>query len=358
MRTRRTLCGLAVLALAAAPAAADEVLFAAEGNRLQTLGLGGDEHSWQVLIQEAAAGGRDVNGMICFLPDGSGRFVLGEDSGQPDTPAGWGVFEADGTQVGKLTPTSAASVPEPYGCAFDAEGRLFTSELGDPGFGTANGQLILWFPPFDHFPGPAGDYPKTNAKSTNFCTIAGDIGTAGGIAIDGEGRVYVSSAGRLSIRRFSPPFPTAPDASGGCGARDALGSPRAERVNEETFVRGPATFSGLAFAANGNLYAASVATGRIYEYDPDGELVRRILTPTEWLPPFSTGSPQGLAVDSEGTLYYADLNLAWSFGGVGPGPDGKIRRIRFDASGEPLPPETLLEGVPFPDGVGIAPAVR
>jgi sugar lactone lactonase YvrE len=124
------------------------------------------------------------------------------------------------------------------------------------------------------------------------------------------------------------------------------------------FVRGPATFSGLAFAANGNLYAASVATGRIYEYDPNGELVRRILTPPERLPPFSTGSPQGLAVDSEGNVYYADLDLVWGLGGVGPGPDGKIRRIRFDASGEPLPPETLLDGLPFPDGVGIAPAIR
>ena len=74
------------------------------------------------------ARGRDINGMVCALPDGSGRFVAGEDTGQPDAPAGWGVFAADGTQVGKLVASAAAAKPDPYGCAFDGAGRLFTTE--------------------------------------------------------------------------------------------------------------------------------------------------------------------------------------------------------------------------------------
>ena len=102
--------------------------------------------------------------MICALPDGSGRIVAGEDTGQPHPPAGWGVLDRDGRLVGKLVATAAAEVPDPYGCAFARDGRLFTTELGHEGFGTANGQLVLWFPPFDRFPGPPGAYPDDRRR--------------------------------------------------------------------------------------------------------------------------------------------------------------------------------------------------
>jgi sugar lactone lactonase YvrE len=356
------LLGLALLLASAADPSAGELLYVSEGNRLRRLDLdtlGGSSPPLQdVLIENATMGGdagRDVNGTVCALPDGSGRFVAGEDSDQPHPPAGWGVFERDGTQVGKLVPTAAAKQPEPYGCAVSPDGQLFTSELGDPGFRRANGQLLLWFPPYDRYPGPPGAFPDTDAVSDNVCKLATDIGTAGGLAVDAAGRVYVASAGRFAIRRFSPPFPTGPDAAGGCGQVDALGSPRADAVQEEVFVRGPATFSGLALAPNGNLYAASVATGRIYEYDLDGNLVRTLLAPARWWPPFATGNPQGLAVDAAGTLYYADLDLVRDGLDVGPGPAGKVWRIRFDAGGEPRAPELLLDGLAFPDGLGVLP---
>jgi len=349
-----------------APAASGEVLYAAENNRLRRFdlaSLGGPTPHDDVLIENAAGDlerGRDVNGMACLLPDGSERFLMGEDSGQPHPPAGWGVFEADGAQVGKLTATAEAPVPDPYGCAFDSSGNPSTTETGHQMFGRANGQLILWFPPFDRFPGAPGAYPETDATSEHYCKIATDLGTATGIAIDAAGRVYVAEASGRRVVRFTPPFPTSADAAGGCGARDALGSPQATRVQRETFLgarwlRGLITYSGLALAPNGNLYVASVATGRIAEFDLDGELVRMVLAPPEWLPPFSTGHPQGLAVDASGTLYYADLDLRFGLSGVHPGPDGKVRRIRFDAAGRPTPPEVIRDGLAFPDGLGVLP---
>jgi hypothetical protein len=352
--------------ISCAPAARAELLFAAEGNRLHVVDLdtpGAPPWRERVLIENAdrdPARGHDINGMICALPDGSGRFIAGEDTGQPHPRAGWGVLERDGTLVGKLVASAAAEVPDPYGCAFARDGRLFTTELGHEGFRTANGQLVLWFPPFDRFPGPPGAYPDTDATSANLCKIATDIGIAGGIAIDAQGRVYVASASRFELLRFSPPFPTSPDAAGGCGARDALGSPMAESVQRERFA-GPQlaelliTYSGLAFAPGGNLYAASVATGRIGEFDPTGRLLRLVLEPNEWLPPFATGSPLGLAVDGKGSLYYADLDLVREGLSLHPGPNGKIRRIRFDAEGRPGSPEILLEGLAFPDGLGVLP---
>jgi hypothetical protein len=171
--------------------------------------------------------------------------------------------------------------------------------------------------------------------------------------------VYVAASSGFRIERFSPPFPTSADAAGGCGARDATGAPLAERVQRETFARarplaGLLTYSGLAFAPNGNLYAASVATGRIGEFAPDGELLRLVVAPSSWLPPFDTGSPQGLAVDAAGTLYYSDLDLVYGRGRPHPGPNGKLRRVRF-VDGQPQPPEVVLGGLEYPDGLGILP---
>ncbi len=332
-----------------------EFLYAPEGNRLRVIDLGDAEGlarrpvAAPILIERAALdpeSGRDINGMVCALPDGSGGFVAGEDTGQPENPAGWGVFSASGEQIGKLVVRAGSRIPEPYGCAFDTEGRLFTSEVGDPGFTASNGQLILFFPPY------AGFAPA------RYCKLADDLGTAGGIAIDGRGRVYVASSSGREILRFSPPFPTGPDVAGGCGRRDSHGDPMADRVQRERFVgaewgRGLITYSGLAFAPNGNLYAASVLTGRIGEFSPDGEWVRMLLESDDWLPPHAMGTPQGLAVDGRGDLYYADLDIVWQDWMPGPGSNGRLWRIRFDADGQPLPPEVLLEGLAFPDGLGV-----
>jgi len=363
--------GFLALALASSALAADpgELLYSTEGNRLRRIDVDSIDAPplvEDVLVEAANAsenGGaqpagkfRDMNGMICTFPDGSGRFVNGEDTGQPDPPPGWGVFAPSGKQIGKLTATYFVSGAEPYGCAFAPDGTLFTTEVGSQGFGTPNGQLIMWFPPYDRFPGAPGTYPNAD-RSTNFCKLATDLGTAGGVAFDAQGRAYVAATSQLSVFRLSPPFPTGPDAAGGCGAVDALGSPVADAVQREVFLppSGLSTFSGLAFAPNGNLFAAEVFSGRIGEYDPSGARLRYVLQPPESIPPISTGSPQGIALDAAGTLYYADLDLVGTLPNVGPGPNGKVRRIRFAADGTPQPPEVVRQGLRFPDGVAIVP---
>jgi hypothetical protein len=360
------LAAIAAAACAATgPASAGEVLYATEGNRMLRIRLGtaGDGEP-EVFIERASdgeSGGatvgrrRDVNGMICAFPDGSGRFVAGEDTGQPEIPPGWGLFSPAGVQIGKLTATYQVAQGEPYGCAFDGAGRLFTSDVGNQGFGRSLGQLILWFPPYAGFPGAPGSHPVADAVSQNFCKLATDIGTAGAVAVDAEGRIYVASASRGAILRFSPPFPSSPDAAGGCGATDALGSPLAEGVAREVFARGPYTFSGLAFGPGGLLYAASVLTGEIVAIDAGGAVVRKILDPPALLPPIPTGHPQGIAFDAAGSLYFADLDLVWDFPDIVPGPNGKLRRIRFDADGRPRPPEILVDGLEFPDGMAVMP---
>ncbi|MDZ7784084.1 MAG: hypothetical protein U5K56_14480 [Halioglobus sp.] len=338
------------------------LVYSTEGNRLRrydvdTIGAGLVE---DILIERAsqdADNGRDSNGVICPIPDGSGRFVLGEDTGQTAIPAGWGVFSAAGVQEGKLTATYQTSGAEPFGCVFDEQARLFTTDVGSQAIGSSNGQLILWFAPYDVFPGAPGTYPN-DSVSDNFCKIAADIGTAGQPVIDDQGRVYVSSSGSLSVLRFSPPFPTGPDAAGGCGATDAQGSPLADSVQREVFLApdGLSTYSGIALAPNGNLYIATNLTGTIAEYTTDGQLVRKILDPGDFNGlPIATGNPQSLAVAPNGSIYYADLDLQGTLPDVGPGPNGKVRRITFDENGQPQPPQIVRENLAFPDGVAILP---
>jgi len=361
------------------PHESGELLYSTEGNRLRRYDvdtLGEALPAQDVLVERHGGGGesgggdstpngRDINGMICAFPDGSGRFVAGEDTNQPSPPAGWGLFAPDGSQIGKLTPTYPDPAPEPFGCAFAPDGTLFTTSTGIPGIGVGNGQLIQWFGPYEGYPGAPGSYPN-DAISANFCKIAVDIGTATGIAIDVLGNVYVSSGGLLQIQKFAPPFPTGLGPGEGCESVDAQGSPLADVVHRSVLVQGAlivspfSTFTGLAMAQNGNLYAASIFDGSIGEFRLDAPgtsvaetLVRTILPRSPY--PQATGSPQGLAVGGDGTLYYADLNLVGDFPDLGPGPNGSVRRIRFDTNGDPLPPETIRSGLAFPDGVAVFP---
>jgi len=351
------------------PAAA-ELLYAPEGNRLRRYDIDSIKHPplrQDIFIQRASADpehGRDINGMICLVPDGTGRFISGEDTGQPSVPPGWGVFDPDGTQVGKLTATYfVLPMGDPFGCAFDSQGRLFTTEIGNDVNGPANGQLIMWFPPFVGFPGAPGTYPNAD-HSNNFCKIAIDLGTSTSLAIDEQDRVYVASARGSgpnpnggSVIRFSPPFPSSPDAAGGCGRVDGLGSPLADTTHVEVFVSDAhlPTPSGIARAHNGNWYIGSVLNGTIGEFTPEGVFVRRVLMPPHPGLPSDNGNPQGIAVDADGDLYFADLNLVIGPGGIGPGDNGTVRWIHFDEAGAPSDPMIIRDHLAFPDAVSVLP---
>ena len=107
---------------------------------------------------------------------------------------------------------------------------------------------------------------------------------------------------------------------------------------------------GIVRAPNGNWYVSSVfLPPTIREYTAAGKFVRTIIAGAD------IGNPAGLAVDSKGTLYYADLGLVVKEGGL-PGPGdhtGTVRKVEFDASGNPGKPVTMGTGLNFPDGLGI-----
>jgi hypothetical protein len=311
--------------------------------------------------------GRDINAQICFFPpneDGEQWFISGEDTDQAEEggSAGWGIFRIDGdavgdleaTQLGKLIPTyqPANDNPENYGCGVLSDGRVLTTDIGNQASGDGDGQLIIWFPPL--VGGELGDF-----DDVAYCKLDIALPTAQSILVRDDD-VYVAAA-RGDVYRYSGPFPTGPDADGGCGGMDATGAPLAESVEKEVFIEagenGLATPAGLAPAPDDGFYVSSVFTGTINEYGPDGAFRRTILEPPagEGLgeEPFSTGTPLGLGTTSDGTLFYADIGIVMTEGNIGPGENtGSVRRIRF-VDGEPQPPETLAADLAFPDGIGI-----
>ncbi len=340
------------------PAPDRVILFAPETNRLNAYAplRGGVKQTVIPSHADDPVRGRDINGQVCFPRGGSRMFIAGEDTNQPNPPPGWGVFRLRGSrvgelsaeQVGRLVPTYQPSGdnPENYGCGFLSDGRLVTTDIGNEAGGDPTGQLILWFPPLTD-PNP------------RYCKLDVAIGTAQGIYVDEQDRVFVASAREApGIYVYEGPFPTGNDAAHGCGRVDRTGAPLVDVVAKRLFIPADSfirTPSGVVWSPRGTFYVSSVLNGVIAEYRSDGSFVRRIVEPVrgESLPFPSTGTPLGLALDSLGTLYYADLGLRQSGLNFGPGAGlGSVRQVRF-VGDQPQSPETLDRGLSFPDGVGI-----
>jgi hypothetical protein len=360
---------------AAAPAG--PIVFSGQGNDLVAYATDGSGDS-EVLFtnkEDDPENGRDINAQICFFPDDPHRFIAGEDTNQPEPLQGWGIFDVEGdtlgdlsaTQVGKLTPTyqGSADNAENYGCGFLSDGRIVTTDVGNQANGDGDGQLIVWFPPFT-----GGEYvdgaENAGFDGVAFCKVDVAIATAGGIYVDDEDNVYLGSARppTSGVRRYSGDWPTGPDAAGGCGRTDRTGAPLVDEgaVTSDVFIPAGehdlASPHSVAAAPDGGFYVSSVISGVINEYDADGAFVRAVLHPPAGEQvgpePISTGTPLGIGVAPDGTIYYADIGIiADPENGFGPGDGtGKVRAIAF-VDGEPQAPETLDEGLQFPDGIGI-----
>ncbi len=315
--------------------------------------------------------GLDINGQICFDPEDPRRFVAGEDTLQTTTGhPGWGLFRLEGDQVGELSATqvakllptyqSSADNAENYGCGFLADGRIVTTDVGNQAEGDGDGQLIVWFPPIRNSTRPFNDVP--------YCKIDVDLVTGQGVLVDDD-YVYVAQARppAAGIWRYAiADFPTDATPVGGCDSTDGTGAPMTTAVTEELFIEPSeanhlATPNAIAKGPDGTLFVTSVFNGVISEFEPDGTFIRTVLEPPagEALgpEPYSTGTPLGIGLGPDGSVYYADIGIVFSDSGIGPGRGtGRVRRIAFADDGTPLPPDQMDEGLAFPDGIGIWPA--
>jgi hypothetical protein len=366
--------------VAASPAAGGEdeagqgvIVLNGQGNDLDAY-TGSAPFKTQKVItnRNADPNGLDINAQMCFFPDGK-TFIAGEDTGQstgnPDLIQGWGIFRMKGTkvgklkvkQIGKLQPTYQGSGDnaENYGCGILSDGRVVTGDIGNQASGPEDGQLIMWFPPFTKGfkvleDGTTGNVP--------YCKLDIAIGTSNGIAIDDEDRILIGSArgSRVGVIRFTGPFPTGPTVEEGCDGTDSTGAPMATNVQSEIFITNDnrlGTPASIVPSPDHGWFVSSVATGVINEYDADGNYIRTVLQPPEGEQlgpePISTGTPLGIGIAPDGTLYYADIGIVAEGTNIGPGDGtGRVMRLRF-VDGEPQEPEVMAEGLAFPDGIGI-----
>jgi hypothetical protein len=338
------------------------IVFNGEGNNLNAIStVAPFEKQTVIRNHDDDPDGLDINAQICFFPNGR-TFIAGEDTGQPDPVQGWGIFRMRGNrvgeltakQIGKLQPTyqGASDNAENYGCGILSDGRMVTTDLGgqqpgDPG----NGQFIVWF-------------GEPEGTDQTYCKVDVEVATAQSILVGPDDEVYVVSARppTSGVWRYTG-LPTSADAAGGCGGTDATGAPMADSVTKEQVLapgqNGILSPAGIAASPDGGYYVSSVITGVINEYDGDWAFVRTILAPEEGEEigadeSLSSGTPLGIGVDPDGTVWYADIGIVNDpEDGFGPGDGtGKVRRIRI-VDGEPQPPEIVDEGLAFPDGIGV-----
>lgn len=302
----------------------DMILYSSQGNELDTYDLAGGFK--QTLVPEPR---EHFNGQTCLVPDGDGAFLGGTDTEQPRLRPGWGIYSADGSFLQKLPlPPHSGPPADPIGCAFDAEKRFFGTAIGSPG--GSDGQLVVYFPP-------------TYEES---CILDDGLRTPGTIASDESGSIYVAEGlppGK--VQRYAPPFPAS---AAECGST---------ALNKSAFIEyGDLTASlGVARGPNGHWFVSQVfglgtAGPTIREHAADGTYIRDII------PKGKGGNPAGLAVDSEGTVYYADLGLSEAIPPDAVDGKGTVRKVTFDGEGNPRFPETLGFNLDFPDSVSLLPA--
>ena len=305
---------------------AGEILFSPQNNELDEYNLASGAVTTAVPNTHA-----NINGQICLLPGGAGSYVGGEDTGQPVVRPGWGIFSADGTFLQKITLPAFDNEtvnPDPIGCVVDADGRLFGSAIGTQG--GANGHLVVFFPP---------DYATS-------CTLDSGLHTPGMMTSDDAGNIYSPKPGRRGASSATPDRsrPTPASARPSC---------RPRRRSSPTPT--PVATLGVTRRADGHFFVSQVVglAGRpsgIREHAADGTFLREIFPAGDW------GNPAGMAFDSQGTLYYADLGINDQMEEIDG--TGTLRRITFDGTGQPSEPELVRRGLSFPDGLTVLPRAR
>ena len=349
----------------------------------------------------------DPNGQLCLAPDGSGRFSIAYNPTLPSQhnpgslktpkqpPVGEALYDATGTFSGHTS-----FVPGPYhlpgqtvggdippdsnspshafnnngtytGCAFDARGDLFASDLG-----TAQGQfpppddgrVIEWFAP-DLTSACVLIGPTSDGVGPHHVDGTGGLRQPGDLAFDADGDLLVPEAGHTvsgvpagRVLRFDhTSFPSDPSQ---CGADGLYPS---GQLRSSVFFQGSLTFlpfpQAIARAVGCNCWAVSSVFG-----DPAVAFVDRqghpVATPAS-IPGQSLAqlgkvpngyNPFGVAVAPDGTVYFVDIHIECkgnSLGDCGPAYlGGRIMRVPY-AGGQPGTPTAIMSGIDFPTSVTV-----
>ena len=320
-------------------------------------------------LSDVPRGGRHLNGKLCFFPKRGGhrgQYLLADDTYREacldvttpqarcavtrrkspfflgKDPDGWAVFNRKGkwTRLHINVPWNYPASPQPQGtidpqgCLFDAKGRLFGNDVGHGAAREPDGSLLVFFPGKDK-------------RYSTYCFIDKGLSAPGMPVVDDAGNIYVAEPAALKVTKFSPPFPTSPS---DCDNPDHLVTTPPTKT---TFFPVPGQDTGglsvpvsmVRVPKTDHWYIdGAILPPIINEYDRDGAFVRNIV------PANVPKNPIGMDVGSDGTLYYAELNLD---------PVtldtrcGSMEMVKFDANGQPQFPQMIGRTLRFPDGVTV-----
>lgn len=373
---------LGLLSLCPRVVAAFDVVLNAQGEYLDAYPIDGTEPPKRVVFidpdpenpddpaSRPARVGRHVNGKLCFFPPGfgpKGGFVIADDTYREacldrttpqarcsitrkghrsyvgQDPDGWGVFRRDGRWAKRVihvdvegTFSDANQPPgtvDPQGCAFDAQGNLWATDVGHGDFGSPDGALLVFF-------------PGKKKRYDTYCFVDKALGAPGMPVATPDGGLLIPEPANFRVTKLLPPFPSS---AADCANAEHLVTVAPSKSVFLDTSSGLATPAGIArVAGSGHVILGSVVIPPIVnEYTGDGTFVRTIV------PSGVPLNPLGIDLGRDGTVYYAELNLD---------PDrlsprcGRVSRVRFDDAGQPLAPETLAQRLRFPDGVTVVPS--
>lgn len=259
----------------------------------------------------------DAPGLVRKItPDGTVSFVAGNSTGLPMdgkgssasfeyastiiSDASGNLYVADNSAIRKVAPDgTVTTVPGSRshnglasltGLVFDAQGNIYASDV--------QGCIIIKI---------ATDGTVTNFAGSGTKSSIDGKGTAAsfnmpvGLAVDGQGNIFVVDEGSNEIRKVTPDGTVTTIAGNGSrGAQDGKGS--AATFDDPT---------GVVVDASGNLYIGDFNNAIIRKITPDGTvstiagnrksgLVDGIGTASQFL------LPQDLAIDNSGNIYVAD----------------------------------------------------
>ena len=250
----------------------------------------------------------DSDGNVYIADTGNNVIEKVTPSGELSVIAGGGaIAPAIGGQA------TTISLSSPSGVAIDAQGNLFIADTGH--------DLVLKVTPdgvLSVIAGGGGTVPSTTPTTAT----ATALNQPHGLAVDGNGNVYIADTGNNVIERVTPAGVLTVIAGGGAS------SPTVRGLATSTQLTAP---EGVAVDADGNVYIADTGANLVevvdLEVTPTGALgsgkinvlagggtmsPQESQASTDWATHFGLGtnirlsSPSGIAVDASGIVYVAD----------------------------------------------------
>ncbi|SEL79515.1 S-layer homology domain-containing protein [Paenibacillus sp. OK003] len=248
----------------------------------------------------------DSMGDLYIGDSGNHRIRKVDKSGNISTVAGTGVsgYSGDGGSA------TSAKMSSPNGVAIDNSGNLYIGDSGN--------NRVRKVDTFGNISTVAGTGEGGYAGDGGLATLA-KLNNPAGIAVDSDGNLYISDLSNQRVRKVDTSDNISTVAGTGVGGFSGDGGPAIlAKLNYANGVR---------VDSNGNLYIGDSGNNRIRKVDKSGNISTIAGTGVSGYSgdggsatSAQLKSPNGVAVDSSGNLYIADIG------------NNSIRKLTFLAS--------------------------